>query len=81
MTEKQIPPPEIYYFEGGGKTGPFYVAVKGIRSAFKTSCWSRSFKYMNKDQVQEKRRVWKGTVIWIEVTEEVAPTVEELMSR
>lgn len=81
MTDRQIPPPEIYYFLGGGKTGPFYVAVKGIRSAFRTSGWARSFKWMNREQVEEKRRVWKGVVLWIEVTDEVAPTVEELMKR
>lgn len=67
MVRDVQPPTTIYYAPGvAGKTGPFYVALRGIRSAMKTSTAVR-----NDQRWQEQGhgpgpdlRVWKGMVVW-----------------
>jgi hypothetical protein len=77
----QNPPAEIFYAPGvAGKTGPFYVEKRGILAAFRTSAWAHYLKWGSEQQVTERRRVWHGTVTWTEITDEIAPSVEELMT-
>lgn len=75
------PPAQLFYAPGiAGKTGPFYMALRGVRSAFKTSTWRWHLKYSSQEQVQVRRRVWVArNITWEEITDQVAPSVEELM--
>lgn len=59
------PPTIIFYAETGGKSGPFYRTLGGVKSALKTSANAR-FGWRYKD----KPKVYCGTVTWTEIDPE-----------
>lgn len=58
MNSESKPPEIVYYSETGGKTAPFYLTLRGLRSAFKTSWYARW------NRADWPPPAWKGTVTW-----------------
>ena len=60
------PPETIFYAKTGGKTGPFYRTLGGVKSALKTSWGSHTgWRYTNGPP-----KVFHGTITWTEIDPE-----------
>ena len=65
MDPNQAPPDTLFYAPGvAGKKGPFYMALRGIRSARRTSA---SMRNLTPEQRNDRIQVWQGTVTWTKI--------------